>query len=287
MRRFRPLLASALCAAAGAQAPLAGTAQGSLTLDHDAPVAIIRAYAHLHDNAEGVLDTPTELRILLADRDQPGDALQGLNLPFAIADRVNGRKVRGLLVRLDPDHLNAAVITLLYPPHQPGMSLMNQTLSNTSAPALKRLQVGADRVEGEIEAQAEADGDSDMPRASYRITFSAPITREPAVTATLVGKAAQEGPQAAAVRGEAQALAKGDLKAAAAIMTPAARARPEEALAQLGPQAATMAKQEGAEMLKALKTVTRVVVRGDRAALVFKDGNWLGVAKVDGRWKAE
>ncbi|HJU83643.1 MAG TPA: hypothetical protein VJ600_05500 [Holophagaceae bacterium] len=285
MVRSQVLILALLGASALAQAP--GTAEGTMTVNQATPVRITRAYAHLHDNAEGVLDTARELRILLADREQPADALQGLNLPFAIADRVNEGQVRGLMIRLDPAHLNAAVVTLLHKPSQPGMSLVNQTLSNTSAPALKRLVVGTDKVEGEIEAEAEGDPDPDFPKAAYRITFTAPITHEPAVTADLKGKAAQDSPQVAVLRAEAQALAKGDLKAANACLTDAARARQEAAMAQMGAQGAALAKQEGAEMLKSLKTVARVVVRGDRAAIVFKDRNYMGCVKVGGAWRME
>ena len=53
-----------------------GRVQGSLKVN-DRAVALTQAYAHLHDNAERLLDRPQELRLLLADREVPPEAQAG------------------------------------------------------------------------------------------------------------------------------------------------------------------------------------------------------------------
>ena len=72
----------------------AGTVQGSLQVD-GVTVPLTHAIAHLHDNAERLLRHPRELRVLLADRDVPQQALAGIALGPLLRMAREGR-VRGL-----------------------------------------------------------------------------------------------------------------------------------------------------------------------------------------------
>jgi len=64
-------------------------------------VPIVEALAHFHDNAEGLLDRPRELRILLADREVPQEALAGIDFPM-VGEMARDGRLRGLLIRVDP-----------------------------------------------------------------------------------------------------------------------------------------------------------------------------------------
>ncbi len=54
-----------------------GAAEGSLQVNEET-ISLSRAYSHLHDNAEGLLHSPKELRILLVDREVSQEALEGI-----------------------------------------------------------------------------------------------------------------------------------------------------------------------------------------------------------------
>jgi len=78
-----------------------GTASGSITIGQDT-IVLKHSYAHLHDNAEGWLDTPKELRILLTDRDVSRDVIAGMNPFFTLSEMVREGKVKGALIMLAP-----------------------------------------------------------------------------------------------------------------------------------------------------------------------------------------
>ncbi|MBI1734366.1 MAG: hypothetical protein HYR51_04260 [Candidatus Rokubacteria bacterium] len=156
-----------------------GTVQGSLQVD-GVTVALTHAFAHLHDNAERLLHRPRELRILLADREVPRDALGGIALPALMRMAREGR-VRGLLLRLDADQPTREVLTPLRPPVDPDQPVV-----------VRKISVAHNRVTGEIEY-----GD--------RLRFSAPLFSERRVTEDLRGEAARQSVQAR-VLGSTQGL---------------------------------------------------------------------------------
>ena len=115
--------------------------------------------------------------------------------------------------------------------------------------------------------------------ADLAFTFSAPISTDP-VVADLKGAAALSSEQVRVLTVRSQALARGDLPAALALTSHQAAADLKTiSPAELKPLSASMG-----ELLKALKGVTRVVVRqksavaimpgGDISSLVFEDGGW-------------
>src|SRR5690242_11306184 len=91
-----------------------GTVKGTLKINGQ-PVELKHAYAHFHDNAEGLLDHPKEVRVLVTDRPVPQASLQGLVF-LPIRDLAKDGKVKGLLFELDPKNPNTVAVTLLQQP---------------------------------------------------------------------------------------------------------------------------------------------------------------------------
>ncbi len=188
-----------------------GRVQGTLQVNGQA-VALTQAYAHLHDNAEKLLDRPRELRLLLTDREVPQAALAGLAPLTALEPLVRAGQLQGLLLRLDPKDHRRLELTLLYPPPAPGAALLTRTITFSAksssldfplSPPGERVRVRGEkpafnlslhpqRVGGAIacppEPQPEVPG---RPTLSCSLRFSAPLFHELPVTAVLVGRAAQ------------------------------------------------------------------------------------------------
>jgi hypothetical protein len=263
-----------------------GTAQGSLQIGSET-IALSQACAQLHDNAEGLLDRPKELRILLTDREVPQAALNGIVF-LPVEQMAKEGQVRGLLLRLDPADCSHVLVTLLYPPASPGQLLMTQTSSVTGREAMKKLNMGALRVQGEIEYRDQGEPDfTDLPNLVYAVQFSAPLFHEPAITADLKGKAAQDSPQVQVLREKASALAKADFAAVRRFSSKRANRQTDAFFAQGGAQAAAFAKEAGAEMEQSIGSIQRVVVRGERAVAIFSDQQWVDLVREGGEWKAD
>ena len=136
-----------------------GTVTGTLTVDKDA-ILLKHAYAHLHDNTEGWLDTGKEIRILLTDREIPQEALAGLNVFFTLSEMLKQDKLRGMLIRFDPAAPNSIVITILYPPKDPSEALANKTLSYGDRSPIDKLKINDQRVVGAI--RQHTDGSNEL-----------------------------------------------------------------------------------------------------------------------------
>ena len=263
-----------------------GTAKGSLRVNGTV-VPLTQSFAHLHDNAEKLLDRPKELRIVLADREIPQEALAGIAFPPVMQMARDG-KVRGLLLWLDPGDRKRVLVTLLYPPKDPRNSLATLTLGGGSQDALKKLDIGGNRVIGEIEYRdSGASAFDDMPKFSYSIQFSAPVFNERPVTADLKRKEAHDSPQVRVLRDKARALAKADFAAMRLISTERANKVTDAFLAQAGAQAKAYAKEAAADIEKLLKKLERVVVRGERAVAIFGKGEWMTFARESGEWRSD
>ncbi len=261
-----------------------GVAQGSLRVDGKA-VSLRHSYAHRHDNVEGLLDRPRELRILLADREVPQSALVGIAF-LPASEMAREGKLQGLLLQLDPEDKSKAHVTLLYPVPA-GQSLMTVSISGTGG-AFKRLEIASQRVVGEIERRDERKtGSPGMPALDFSLRFSAPVFHEPKVTADLQGKAAQDSEQVRALRAKARAFAQGDLEAARRVSTERSNRQFDAFLAQAGKQAAAIIKEGARDMQKSVASIRRVVVRGDRAVAIAGDNEWFTFAREGTDWKLD
>ena len=231
--------------------PLAGPAKGPITVNGKA-IQINNGYAHLHDNAEKVLDVPKELRILLTDREVKESTLQGL--VFLEVEEMAKGKVQGILLRLNPDNPNKFIITYLYPPTRPGAFLITKTISTTGTDAFKKFKIGNNRITGETEDHdTRVDADPDSLKFDISVKFDVPMFNEPAITADLKGKEAQNSPQAILLRKKADAMTKGDTKVLQKLSSARANKTAEAFLSHAGPQAVAFMKEGGAEMKKLVK----------------------------------
>jgi hypothetical protein len=263
-----------------------GIAQGTLKVDENV-IAMSFSHAHLHDNEEGLLDRPKELRILLADREVPESTLSGIAF-LPVTGMAREGKVRGLLLELDPNRPNSVAVTLLYPPATPGESLPVQTTSTTGPMALKKLEIGKLRVVGEIEARDEGKSMSgEIPAFSYSIRFSAPIFHELPVTADLKGEAARNSAQANVLRKKAEALRKRDWNALQKISTEKGKRSNETFIAQTDPDAALITKAAADDLDRWIGGIKRVVVRGDRAVVIGEEKEWFNMVREGKEWKSD
>jgi len=275
-----------LALAAPAPALDAGTVKGKFEVDGK-PVELKYAYAYLHDNAEGILRHPRELRILMTDREVSPNVLRGgIFLPvenLAMEDRV-----RGLMFIMDPSKPNAIVSVLLARPKEEGSSLFRTNHFTEGKPLFKQWNFSKQRVMGEIE---RSDDPSQLiperPTSSFALEFSAPIFNEPAITADLKGPAARTSPQAKVIAETARLLAAGNIDGARKLQSVRANKQFDVAVKLQGAEVLKQAKAGGAEMRKALTRLQRVVVRGDRAVAMVSKNEWFDLVKEDGKWKMD
>jgi hypothetical protein len=82
-------------------------------------------------------------------------------------------------------------------------------------------------------------------------------------------------------------LAKGDFETLKRISTERARRETQALLAQAGPEANSFAKQAAADLEQSIKRIQRVVVRGDRAVVIFSDKQWSSFVREGEKWKSD
>jgi hypothetical protein len=262
-----------------------GTAKGTLAIN-DEKIMLTHSYAHLHDNAEGLLERPTELRIVISDREIPYESLRGIVF-LPVEDMARENRVNGLLIKLDPGDQDRVWVTLLKKPSRPGLSLMTLTLSVTGQKIFKKLLLSNVRVTGEMAyADTREAGDQDLPRLIWEVTFSAPLFRELPVTADFRGNEAQDSPQAKVYRDKIDALRRGDFEEVKRLSSERANRRDAAMLEQMDEQTKkAFAAEAAADMEQSLKLIKRVVVRGESAVILFSEKQWATFVHEGGQWK--
>ena len=128
-------------------------------------------------------------------------------------------------------------------------------------------------------------GETAPPLFHYRVAFRAPVRKQPAVTAVLIGAAAPRSPQARALFALDTALRKGDLAAARSFVTPEVRASWDHLIARWGAAEFKKVMARSPDAATRSRQITRVVVRGDEARIVSqKPVRWDSVVRRNGRW---
>lgn len=262
-----------------------GRVQGSLQVNGQA-LALTHAYAHLHDDAEGLLARPQELRLLLVDREVPQESLDGIVF-LPVKQMAREGKVRGLLLKLDPRDLQHLEVTLLAPPAAPGETLMTQTISTTGTKPPLELKISSQRVDGAIEQHEARQSPGELPQLDYALRFSAPLFREPPVTAILKGQAAQNSPQMRVLQEKIRALEQGDFASLERLDTAQAYRQTRAFLPQADQEARAVARRAASEMQQLKRHLERVVVRGDHAVVIFAGKQWQNFVRVRGEWKSD
>jgi hypothetical protein len=264
----------------------AGVAKGTLQVNGK-QITLTHAYAQTHDNAEGLLDFPKELRIVLADRAVPQESLRGIAF-LPVTQLAREGKAQGILIKLNPADRKSMYVTLLKQPETPGMSLMTQTLSDTAHELIKNFRLGGNRVSGAVEhADANASEPGELPRMSYSVTFDAPLFHELPVTADIKGVAAQKSLQVALLKKKTATLAAADFDAARKLMSVRAQRQTDAFLAQASPEASKISKEMIADMEASIAKIDRVVVRGDSAVALAGKDTWFVFVKENGDWKSD
>lgn len=267
MRR-RALLAGGLALASvrPAWAIDPGVAQGRYN-DDGVDFKVSHAIALAMDNAEGFSEGEG-LRVLLSDREVPVSAICGLAFP-PVWNMAREGQLEGLLLKFDPKDRTSLVATVLTRP-EPGYSMANTSISNSEG-LWTRLDVSATRVAGELKAEA-----SDR----MVFEFSAPVFTN-AVEADLKGPAALASEPVKVLLARAEAIGRGDFKAAAALSADT------RAFENIPPEALKEAPRMSALMVRELRRAKRVVIRRETAAVMLGEGEWSSVVKVGGVWKAD
>jgi hypothetical protein len=286
MKKVLLLLLSTFFCCQAAYAIDPGKVQGMLMINKE-PVDLKEAYAHYHDNAEGLLDRPKEIRIVLTDRQIPQESLRGIAFLPVTALAKEGQ-VKGLLLQFDPGDRSKMIVTLLNRPARLGSSLMTLSLIDTEQPLLKRLIITKTRVEGEVEyAEKRQTEGEDLPNLSYSVKFSAPLFYELPVTADLKGRQAQDSPQIKVLREKISALKKGDFETVKKVSSDKANQRNAAFMEQMGDNAKVFGKEAAADLEKSLKTLKRIVVRGGGAIAICSDKTWFTFVMEGSKWKSD
>lgn len=276
--------ATALAAAAlSAHALDPATVKGTLQIGAER-IVLTHAVAVQRDNAEGLLDRPNELRLVLADREVKPEALWGVAF-LPVTNLAMDGQLRGVLLRWDPAKPEGYVLTVLSKPAEPGQSLANTTISRTGG-ALPGVKIADNRVSGNVA------GDGTAPKGVvWSANFSVPLMNETKVSAELKGAAAKTSPQVKTLQAVQKGLAKGDWGVQRSLSTPAANRRFDTMMGQAGApdakQMAEFAKMGAAEMASDLAKVDRVVVRGDRAIVMMGKNSWRQMARDGETWKVD
>ena len=146
-----------------------GRASGFMTADGER-IALREAYALLHASREGGAEFPPELRLVLADREIPQASLAG-PAPLPVLELARTGKVRGLLIRLDPDDYGSLRLTPLLAPGSVAAGAVDRRGTGASDRILRNLRLSPQRVGGDLECPPAAD-------LQCTVHFSAPLFTE-------------------------------------------------------------------------------------------------------------
>jgi len=273
------LAAAGLLASATAPAIDPGSAKGRLEVEGQA-IALTHAYAHEHDNAEGLLDG-RELRLLLADRAIPQRLLGGVDLAELEAlARSDG--VRGVLLIVDPARPRDGLRAVVLPGEtRPANALPSFGKSGINV-GFPRLEVTGTRVQGEARYETEVL----RRRIAYAATFSAPLFREERLSARYLGTPALRSAPFLALAAHAKALREGNFEAAGKLATREHTRAIDALIAREGREAVARRMRETAIVPDA-RDRPRVFVRGATALIVYQSGVEIGTQPMRlerGRW---
>src|SRR5262249_36474677 len=126
-----------------------GKAEGSLQVN-EKNITLRHAYAHLHDNAEGLLEQSEQLRLLITDREVSPDELAGIAF-LPVMELAKQGRAQGLMFEMSPDDPDNVVMTLLVPPSKPGQFLIRETINVSGQELFKGWSLTDQRVVGAIE----------------------------------------------------------------------------------------------------------------------------------------
>ena len=236
----------------------------------------LHVHALLHDNTEGVLPSPTQMRILVTDREVPISSLYGLYF-LPIGDMGQLGQVEGVLLQFDPANpaeIDYTVLTLK------GLQTVTKRIS------VKDFKVVAGKARGAFDFTEDSfKSFPDYPQVIFSFRIDAPIKSPPAVTADLKGLDARNSPQVKVLRTIAAAAAAGDFETFNKLSSQEATVRNSRDFARLGEKVKATFKSLGTDLKKSIPGVKRVVVRGDRAVVLLPEQGTFNLIFEGGTWK--
>jgi hypothetical protein len=143
-----------------------GRSTGYVQIDESC-IELTEVFAHLHRGSGAAPPRADELRIVLADREIPQEALAGADAGRVI-ELARAGAVRGILIRLNPDDPGDVTLTVLEPPADGADPLMTRHYPAASGHLLRNLSVAPQRIGGDL--ACPPDGTLDC--AAH---FSAPL----------------------------------------------------------------------------------------------------------------
>lgn len=264
---------SAVTMAVAQQTP-AGTAQGTLKVGTNA-FTINRSYALMEDDVEGSrLSGPQKsLKIVLSDSALTQDDVSEW---FQLAQLTRQGKMHGVRLEYDPAKKELFGATIFYlPPSGQGspqnISLMGKGLNHQ----IKDLKIANGWVSGTAlmakpDKWMEFEASNPPKTYTYKVTFRAPILKPEPVSATLIGKEAQESPHVVALIALFTAAKEGDLEAVRRYSLP--NPMMEEFIKSQGEEKAKeMMKQTVPDPKTFPAEVQKIIVRGKKATVISVD----------------
>jgi hypothetical protein len=237
-----------------------------------AAIPIKCVYLLQHDNEEGVLDGP-ELRILLTDREVDPSLLSEIVLS-QLDSLAHAGKVRGIVIKLDPKKEPREMHgTLLMAPGSAQASLPFFTESGSET-SIKKLDIKGGKATVELDYASTGDSAfSDMPKFSYKLSFTAPIRANDPITARSKGADAAKSVQVKTMMAFEKAVRSGELDAARKMATESRFQQIDQAAKQMGKEKfLEQARQWITDPAVREKQSAEVIVRGKRAVVVFDEG---------------
>jgi hypothetical protein len=221
----------------------------------------------------------------------PADAVGNF---FRCARLARLGKMHGVELRIDAATKKMSGGTIYHwtgPENSPTVTIT--TSGDQGTYRLNNLQISSGQISGkafmpEAEGLPHLDPRSARQTFQYEITFYAPLSRQPSVTADLKRAAALSSAPVQAVLAYEAACRRGDIQDARHRATPAATEDWDALRAKMGAAPFRKAMQESAPDAKTrLKQITHVVVRGDHATVLFNEQAEMGsqtLVMKNGKW---
>ena len=131
-----------------------GRSTGYVQVD-ESRIELTEAFAHLHRGTGDAPPRADELRIVLADREIPQEALAGADAGRVI-ELARAGAVRGILIRLNPDDPGNVTLTVLEPPADGAGAQMTRHYPAASGHLLRNLSVAPQRVGADLACPPDA-----------------------------------------------------------------------------------------------------------------------------------
>ncbi len=269
---------AAFGAIAAAQPP-AGSASGYYVNRHGDRIELRHARAVMVDEAASGRAQHVELHVLLTETAAPTDWFGPNGISTSVVELAERGGLRGVLLEFEGRNRDELRVRELDRPRDD----FDPSGRSMDAEGLWReFSLGSTRIAGRLESRGDEMQSRGNPEAAF--AFDAPLDYDPVVR-ILAGDEARDSEFVRTAVTVHEALLRGDLDAALRLSTRAIAAR------QVPNRPLNAAERQFLEeLVAAIRTPTRIVVRQRRATLVVGDESghlWLDFALEDGQWRVD